>query len=129
MNDSRPIEPALTRLDKSIFTILGGTTTPDRAALVRTECREGSRVELRRQLGVDPAAARIDVWLECTALLGRVKAWKQLGHVSDETAADLPPEGDASSIVVGYGTVKSIYAPVGRDEAVVTVEIGPETQG
>ena len=129
MNDSRPIEPALTRLDKSIFTILGGTTTPDRAALVRAECREGSRVELRRQLGVDPAVARIDVWLECTALLGLVKAWKKLGHVPEETAAELPPDGDASSSIVGYGTVKSIYAPVGRDEAVVTVEIGPQTQG
>ena len=129
MNDHLPLGPALTRLDKSIFTILGGTTIPDRAAVVRAECREGSRVELRRQEGVDPIGARIDVWLECKALLGLVKAWKKIGHVPEETAAALPPSGDISSSIVAYGTVKAMYAPIGRDEAVVTIEIGPQTDG
>ena len=92
MNDHFPLAPPSTRLDKSIFTILGGTTIPDRAAVVRAECREGSRVELRRQDGVDLTGARIDVWLECKALLGLVKAWKKIGHVPEETAALLPPE-------------------------------------
>ena len=129
MNDHFPMTPPSTRLDKSIFTILGGTTIPDRAAVVRTECREGSRVELRRQDGVNPTGARIDVWLECTALLGLIKAWKKIGHVPDETAAALPPDGDISSSIVAYGTVKAMYAPMGRDEAVVIVEIGPQTNG
>jgi hypothetical protein len=129
MSDSSAPEPASTRLDKSIFTILGGTTSPERAAIVRAECHEGLRVELRRQDGVDPAGSRIDVWLECKAILGLVKAWKRIGHVPDETAAALPPIGDVSSTVVAYGTVKTVYAPLGRDEAVVTVEIGPQTQG
>ena len=125
----RPPKPALTRLDKSIFTILGGTTIPDRAAVVRTECREGSRVELRRQLGVDPAEAGIDVWLECNSILGLVKAWKKIGHVPEEVAAELPPKGDISSRVVAYGRVKSMYAPMGLDEAMVAVEIGPQLPG
>ena len=129
MNDHFPLAPPSTRLDKSIFTILGGTTIPDRAAVVRAECREGSRVELRRQDRVDPTAARIDVWLECKALLGLVKAWKRIGHVPEETAVALPPDGDISSSIVAYGTVKAMYAPMGRDEAVVTVEIGPQTHG
>ena len=129
MNEHSPFTPPSTRLDKSIFTILGGTTIPDRAAVVRAECREGSRVELRRQEGIDPTRARIDVWLECKALLGLVKAWKKIGHVPEETAAALPPDGDISSSIVAYGTVKAMYAPMGRDEAVVTVEIGPQTHG
>ena len=129
MNNDGPLAPPSTRLDKSIFTILGGTTIPDRAAVVRAECREGSQVELRRQEGVDPTRARIDVWLECKALLGLAKAWKKIGHVPEETAAALPPNGDISSSIVAYGTVKAMYAPVGRDEAVVTVEIGPQTDG
>jgi hypothetical protein len=129
MNQPLPLEPASTRLDKSIFTILGGTTIPDRAAVVRAECREGSRVELRRQEGVDPPGGRIDVWLECRALLGLVKAWKKIGHVPQETAAELPPDGDVSSSIVAHGTVKTMYAPLGRDEAVVTVEIGPQAEG
>ena len=116
MNEHFPLAPPSTRLDKSIFTILGGTTIPDRAAVVRAECREGSRVELRRQDGVDPTGARIDVWLECKALLGLVKAWKKIGHVPEETAAALPPDGDISSSIVAYGTVKTMYAPMGRDE-------------
>ena len=129
MNGHFPHAPPSTRLDQSIFTILGGTTIPDRAAVVRAECREGSRVELRRQDGVDQTGARIDVWLECKALLGLVKAWKKIGHVPEETAAALPPDGDISSSIVAYGTVKAMYAPMGRDEAVVTVEIGPQTEG
>ena len=129
MNDQFPLAPASTRLDKSIFTILGGTTIPDHAVIVRAECREGSRVELRRQEGVDPTGARIDVWLECSALLGLVKAWKKIGHVPEETAAALPPDGDISSSIVAYGTVKTMYAPMDRDEAVVSVEIGPQTHG
>ena len=129
MNEHSPFTPPSTRLDKSIFTILGGTTIPDRAAVVRAECREGSRVELRRQEGIDPTRARIDVWLECKALLGLVKAWKKIGHVPEETAAALPPDGDISSSIVAHGTVKAMYAPMGRDEAGVTVEIGPQTHG
>ena len=129
MNEHFPLVPPSTRLDKSIFRILGGTTIPDRAAVVRAECREGSRVELRRQEGVDPTGARIDVWLECKALLGFVKAWKKIGHVPEETAAALLPDGDVSSSIVAYGTVKAMYAPMGRDEAVVTVEIGAQTGG
>lgn len=122
-------QQAPTRLDKSLFTILGGTTIPDHASIVRAECRVGSRVEMRRQASVDPVGTRIDVWLECRALLGLVKAWKKIGYVPEETAAELPPGGDVSATVVGYGTVKAVYAPLGRDEAVVTVEIGPQTHG
>ena len=126
MNDSSEIGPASAPLDNSIFTILGGTTIPDRAAIVRAECREGSRVELRRQESVDADGTRVDVWLECRSLLGLVRAWKKIGHVPDETAAAILPISDENSTVVAYGTVKAVYAPAGRDEAVVTVEVRPQ---
>jgi hypothetical protein len=116
---------ATAHLEDSIFTILGGTTIPDRAAIVRAECREGSRVELRTAEDVDAQDSRIDVWLECRSLLGLVKAWKKIGHVPDETAAALLLLGEQTQHVVAYGTVKSVYAPAGRDEAVVTVAIRP----
>jgi hypothetical protein len=125
MNDiSAPAGSSATR-HESIFTILGGTTIPDRAAIVRAECREGSRVELRANESADACGSRIDVWLECKTLLGLVTAWKRIGHVPEETAAALPPPVETDSRVVGYGTVKSIYAPAGREEAAVTVEITP----
>jgi hypothetical protein len=127
MSDFSSDETAPAHLESSIFTILSGTTIPDRAAIVRAECREGSRVELRTSADVDTRAPRVDVWLECKTLLGLVKAWKKIGHVPDETAAALPPAGEGQSTVVGHGTVKSIYAPAGRDEAVVTVQISPRT--
>ena len=129
MKTPSTLQQASIRLDKSIFTIIGGITMPERAAIVRAECQEGSRVELRRQVSVDPAESRIDVWLECRAILGLVRAWKKIGHVPEETAVELPPDGDVSTTVVAYGTVKSMYAPVGRDEAVVSVEIGPQAHG
>ena len=128
MNNFSALEPTPAQLGDSIFTILGGTTIPDRAAIVRAECREGSRVELRTSENVGAKGSRIDVWLECRSLLGLVKAWKKIGHVPDEAAASLQPLGEERSPVVAYGTVKSIYAPAGRDEAVVTVEIRPQTR-
>jgi hypothetical protein len=128
MNDLPAIASAPTQLCQPIFTIVGGTTIPDRAAIVRAECREGSHVELRRQDDVDANRSRIDVWLECRSLLGLVKAWKKIGHVPDETAAALLVAADERSTVIAHGTVKGVYAPAGRDEAVVTVEIRPRTR-
>lgn len=127
MSDSSLIAPssAPAQLEGSIFTILGGTTIPDRAAIVRSECREGSRVELRTSEEAADVIPRVDVWLECRTLLGLVKAWKKIGHVPDEAAAALIQTGTGPSMVVGHGTVRSIYAPAGRDEAAVTVEINP----
>ena len=113
----------MTARDTSIFTILGGTTIPDRAAIVRAECREGSRVELRRR---DANASDIDVWLECRPRLRLMRPWKLIGHVPEATAAPLLRLADKGSTVVAHGTVKTVYAPAGRDEAVVTVEITPQ---
>jgi hypothetical protein len=123
MDDFSAIEPAPTLFDKSLVTILGGTTIPDRAAIVRAECREGSRVELRRHEAGVAGGTRIDVWLECRSLLGLMKTWKKIGHVPDQTAAAILPICEPKSTVVAYGTVRTVYAPAGRDEAAVTIEI------
>ncbi|RZU01079.1 hypothetical protein [Rivibacter subsaxonicus] len=120
------MEPAAPAVDASIFTLLGGTTIPDRAAIVRAECREGSRVELRRR---DASSSHIDVWLECRPRLPLMRAWKMIGHVPEGTAAALLPLADERSTVIAHGTVRTVYAPTGRNEAVVTVEIRPQTQG
>jgi len=119
MNELLSTEPSVTAVDTSIFTILGGTTIPDRAALVRAECLEGSRVE---------NGAHIDVWLECRPRLPLMKTLKMIGHVPEEAALLLLPIADKSSTVIGLGTVKTVYAPEGRDESVVTVEITPQSQ-
>ena len=122
MDESLPMASAATAVDRPIFTILGGTTIPDRAAIVRAECREGSRVELRRR---DANSSHIDVWLECRPRLRLMKAWKRIGHVPEEMALSLLALADKSSTVVAQGTVKTVYAPASREEAVVTVEIRP----
>ena len=118
--------PAPAQPDKTIFTLLGGTTIPDHAAIVRAECHEGSHVELRRQAEGVVKGGRIDVWLECRSLLGLVRAWKKIGHVPDETADEIVPISEQGSTVVAYGKVITVYAPADRDEAVVTVEIRPQ---
>jgi len=55
--------------------------------------------------------------------MGLLPAWKKIGEVPPETAAALLPVTDESSAMVAHGTVKTVYAPVGREEAVVSVEI------
>ena len=120
--------PAPTKPDQPIFTILGGTTLPDRAAIIRADCHENSRVELRRCDNTDAGGTRVDVWLECKSLLGLMKAWKNIGYVPNEVAKDLLAGTHKTSTVVGYGVIKTIYAPESRDEAVVTVEISPQAR-
>jgi len=114
-----------TGTEASVFTILGGTTIPDRAAIVREHCFEGSRVELRREAGSTDSAPRVSVWLQCRSLLGLKRAWKRIGEVPPETAVTLLELVGGSPTVVGYGTVKTVYAPVDRQVAVVTVDIEP----
>jgi len=109
-----------------VFTIVGGTTLPDRAAVVRDHCREGSRVELRRPPQSGSAAERIDVWLQCKPRLGLIPVWKQIGHVPVEAASRLVRAEDATADIVAYGTVRAVYAPVGREEAVVSVALRPQ---
>jgi hypothetical protein len=116
---------ALPGADTPIFTLLGGTTIPERAAIVRAECHEGSHVELRKR---DENDSRIDVWLACRPRLRLVKVWKRIGHVPDETAASLLPFVDKDASVIALGTVKAVYVPESRDEAVVTVEIKPQSR-
>ena len=120
-----PTNPASTV--GSVFTIVGGTTIADHAEIVRTYCREGSIVELRRDDDDPDAQSAISVWLQCSTLLGLVSVRKKIGHVPIETADLLEPLLDESATVVARGTVRTVYAPIGRDEAVVTVEITPTT--
>lgn len=120
-----PAAPASTVA--SVFTIVGGTTIADHAEIVRSHCREGSVVELRRDDDDPDAKSGISVWLHCSSLLGLLSVRKKIGHVPVETADLLEPMLDESSTLVARGTVRTVYAPIGRDEAVVTVEITPAT--
>jgi len=106
---------------KTLFTLVRGTTIPATAEIVRSYCRENSRVELRREKS-NPSA--IAVWLLCPTLMGIVKTRKKIGDVPEDVAAALLPADDKDAVVVARGTVKTVYAPA-RDEAVVTVEIEP----
>jgi hypothetical protein len=109
----------------SYFTIVGGTTVPERAAIVREHCREGSPVELRREQPPTEPSRGIGVWLQCPMLFGLVPVWKKIGYLPEDFAQSLPPAADASKALVARGRVCTIYAPVNRDEAVVSVEIPP----
>lgn len=107
----------------SIFTIIGGTTIPDRADIVRSHCQEGSIVELRRQEAVTNGESAIGVWLQCRSLFGLLPVWKKIGHVPAETADALEPLMDESTALVARAIVRGFYVPDDRSEAVVTVEI------
>lgn len=131
-NSSTSPPPTLPLAPVSVFTIVAGTTIPDRARIVRAHCRQGFVVELRR-LGLDEpngpeAQTPISVWLPCPSWWGLVRVRKKIGYVPVETARRLDPARDESATRVARGTVRTVYAPVGRDEAVVTVEVMPQTQ-
>jgi hypothetical protein len=107
------------------FTIVGGTTVPERAAEVREHCREGSLVQLRREAPPTEPSRGIGVWLQCPRLFGLLPAWKKIGYLPEEFASSLAPALDTSEALVAMGRVRTIYAPVGREEAVVSVEVFP----
>ena len=108
--------------EKVIFTILGGTTIADRAAIVAAHCREGALVELRRNDASDAVESGIDVWLQCGPPILLINRWKKIGYLPHEAVALLPATGDRAN-VVARGTVKSVYLPPSGDAAVVAVEI------
>jgi len=107
----------------SIFTIVGGTTIPERARIVQAHCHEGSVVELRREVPDPTSGLAIGVWLDCASPLRLISLWRKIGHVPAETADALQPFMDQSSKVVARGIVRAVYAPTGRDEAAVSVQI------
>ena len=117
------VHPPAARHATSVFTIIGGTTIPDRAEIVRSHCRQGSIVELRRQEPTADDPATIGVWLECRSLFGLLPVWKKIGHVPAEAADALEPLKDESAVLVARAIVRTVYAPADRSEAVVTVEI------
>jgi len=120
MNGSAPVP-------NPYFTIVGGTTVPERAAIVREHCREGSPVELRREKPPTEPSRGIGVWLQCPRVFGLVPAWKKIGYLPEDFAGSLAPASDASETIVARGRVRTIYAPVNRGEAVVSVEVLPAT--
>jgi len=107
------------------FTIVGGTTVPERAAIVREHCREGSPIELRREKPPTEPSRGIGVWLQCSRVFGLVPVWKKIGYLPEDFAQSLVPDADASEALVARGRVRTIYAPVNRGEAVVSVEVLP----
>ena len=124
MNEVLPAgQPPATRHAGSIFTIIGGTTIPDRAEIVRSHCQEGSIVELRRQGATAEGESNIGVWLQCRSLFGLLPVWKKIGHVPAETADALEPLMDESTALVARAIVRAFYVPDNKSEAVVTVEI------
>ena len=124
MNEvSRVDQAAATRHAGSIFTILGGTTIPDRAEIVCAYCKEGSIVELRRQEAAADGESGVGVWLQCPSLFGLLPVWKKIGHVPCETADALEPLMDESTALVARAIVRAVYVQIDRSEAVVTVEI------
>ena len=114
----RPLE----RSRPANVTLVGGTTLPERAAIVRTYCHEGSEVELRRE---PDDSACIGVWLACPILAGLLTPWKRIGEIPATTGDALLAPAAPGATLVARGTVRTVYAPVGRDEAVVAVEIRP----
>ena len=125
MNQNMTEVPTLGQSTGTIFTIVAGTTIPDRAEIVRSHCREGSAVELRREGDDAEDRSTIGVWLQCRSLFGLMSVRKKIGHVPVETAQALEPLMDESSTIVARATVRTVYAPIDRSEAVVTVEIEP----
>jgi hypothetical protein len=73
---------------------VGGTTVPERAAIVREHCREGSPVELRREQPPTEPSRGIGVWLQCFRLFGLVPVWKKIGYLPEDIAQSLPPAAE-----------------------------------
>lgn len=121
MGKSSPTPETSAPQGAKLFTLVRGTTSPATAAIVRTYCREKSRVELRRE-NSDPSS--IGVWLLCPSLMGLLKVKKKIGDVPEDVARALLPADDKDARVVARGTVRTVYAPV-PEEAVVTIEIEP----
>lgn len=108
---------------REISAIVAGTGFEGRASLIRAHCREGSPIDLRREPTNPHDPEAIAVWMRCNLLFGLVKTWKKIGYIKAARADGLAPKIDSGVIVVEHASVRSFYAPSGRDHPRVSLSI------
>ncbi len=105
--------------------IVAGTGFEGRAEVIRSHCREGSRVILKR----DPAnlydANAVAVYLAIPRLGGLLGTdMCQIGFIKANTAKSLAKRIDAGTEV--HAVVKNYWAPPDREHPRVTLELSNE---
>jgi hypothetical protein len=112
---------------KTIAAIVAGTGFEGRQDIIRSHCKEGALVELRRepQNKHDPEA--IGVWMQCSHLMGLIKTWRQIGYIKAARADRLATQLDDGSLIINKATVRSFNAPSGREHPRVSLEIEATT--
>jgi hypothetical protein len=110
----------------SIPVVVQGTGHADRASIIRSRCKEGAPVEVRRNLTNPSGDEALEVWLQCRYFFGAAKTWKKIGYVEGGRYAAIARQLDNGQMRVRKSVVNSFFAPLDRDEPQVALELEVE---
>ena len=102
--------------------IVAGTGFEGRASIIRNHCRNGQRVELRRQPSNRHDPNAIAVYIEAPRFFGLFgKGLRQIGYIKAPAAGGLAKRMDDGLVI--QARVSSFYAPPGREHPRVSLDL------
>lgn len=113
----------MTATTKSVRAIVAATGYEGRAERIRSFCRKGAPVELRREPGNAHDKDAIAVYMQCSVLFGLWRPWRSIGYIKAARADGLAPKIDSGAYAVRAAHVHSFYAGEGKDHPRVSVQI------
>lgn len=117
--------------------VVQGTGNDGRAAIIRSHCKEGASVQMRRarQSAFSEGATRpgedeaLEVWLQCNSLLGLRRSWKKIGYVEGSRYGMLATQMATGRLRVRKSVINSFFAPLDREEPQVALQIEVDWSG
>jgi len=110
----------------TIPVVVQGTGHEDRASIIRSRCKEGAPVQVRRNLSNPSSEEALEVWLQCRYFFGAAKTWKKIGYVEGGRYAAIAKQLDNGQMRVRKSVVNSFFAPLDRDAPQVALELEVE---
>lgn len=112
---------------RKISAIVAGTGFDNRAAVIRSRCKVGANVSLRREPDNKHDSNAIAVYLHTSSLFGLLKGRAHIGYIKSERAAKMAPKIDSGELRIVGCVVASFFAPSDKEHPRVslTVQVEP----
>jgi len=108
---------------KTYPVIVAGTGFEGRAERIRANCKDGARIDLRREPGNKFDANAIGVWMSVSHFFGLWRPWSKIGYIPASRAKQWAPKMDSGSMSFVQGHVHSFDAYPGVEHPRVSTRL------
>jgi hypothetical protein len=113
----------------SIKAVVSATDVDGRLHTIRSHCRTGTAVSLRRERGNPHDAWAIAVWVECRSFFGLFTTHRQIGYVRSGWSKKLAQKLDSGELEIRQARITRLQASKGMSAAHIVLEIDCERVG